>query len=461
MSLFGRRVIYTATEEITPENVMQELYKALTVHAQNSMEIDYLYKYFRGNQPILSREKDVRPEICNKIVENHAQEIVNFKTGYLLGEPCSYVRRGDDDSAGDKVRMLNDIMFAEDKASHDRELAQWMHICGVGIRMAMPDDGRSEDESPIEIDTLDPRYAFVVYWSGFGKRPVMGVKYVKTEHGDTVYTVYTPKWIFDICGSSVTHSDGNPIGMIPMFEYALNPERLGSFEKVVPMLDALNNLASNRLDGVEQFIQAIMVFENCDIDQELFEKMKQMGALKVKSDASCPGKVYYMVEQLDQSQVQQLVDYIYSQVLTICGMPSTTKGGTSTSDTGSAVILRDGWQQAEACARDTELMFKRAEKQFLKLALKICKESGSMDLRLSNVEIKFSRRNTDNLLTKTQALLHMLEAGIAPAVAVATCGLWSDPADVASQSFEFLRKWDYEDPIDETISESIENTGTA
>lgn len=419
-----------------------ELYKAMRIHASNQADIRYLYRYFKGDQPILNREKAVRPEINNKIVENHAQEIVNFKTGYLLGEPCAYVRRGEEEATSEKVRQLNEIMFAEDKASHDRELAQWMHICGLGVRMVLPDLAGEEDESPIEMDTLDPRWAFVVYHSGFGKKRVMGVKYILDAEGKPVFSVYTPTRYFEIRNNTIERNKANPLGMIPIFEYALNPERMGAFESVLPLLDAINRVASNRLDGIEQFIQAIMVFENCDITKELFAELKAQGALKVKSDPTNPGKVYYLVEQLDQSQTQTLVDYLYGQVLTIVGMPSTTKGGTSTSDTGSAVILRDGWQQAEARARDAEQMFKRTEKQFLKLVLRICRDSGGPDLRLADCEIKFSRRNTDNLLTKTQALLHMLEAHIDPGVAIATCGLWSDPVDVAAQSKEYLEAWE-------------------
>ena len=442
MSLFGRKIIYTATPVITAQNVKDELHKAIQIHISNQADNDYLYYYYKGKQPILDRQKTVRPEINNKIVENHAQEIVNFKTGHLLGEPCSYVRRGEDDSTSEKVRQLNEIMFAADKASHDRELAQWMHICGVGVRMALPNDSWEKDECPIELDTLDPRRAFVVYHSGFGKKPVMGVKYILDDEGRPLCSVYTPNWYFEIRNNTIEKSKPNPLGMIPIVEYALNPERMGAFEPALDLLDAINSVASNRLDGIEQFIQAIMVFENCDITAELFSELKAQGALKVKSDPSNPGKVYYLVEQLDQSQTQTLVDYLYSQVLTIVGMPSTTKGGTSTSDTGSAVILRDGWQQAEARAKDAEQMFKKSEKQFLKLVLRICRDTVGPDLRLSDVEIKFSRRNTDNLLTKTQALLHMLEAHVDPGVAIATCGLWSDPVDVTAQSKEYLKMWE-------------------
>ena len=47
------------------------------------MEMDYLYWYRRGDQPVLSRTKTVRPEINNKVVENHASEIVDVQKRVL------------------------------------------------------------------------------------------------------------------------------------------------------------------------------------------------------------------------------------------------------------------------------------------------------------------------------------------------------------------------------------------
>ena len=147
-----------------------------------------------------------------------------------------------------------------------------------------------------------------------------------------------------------------------------------------------------------------------------------------------------------------MVDYLYDQVLVICGMPTTTKGGKSTSDTGQAVFLRDGWSQCEARAKDTELLFKKSEKAFLRLVLHIIKENMEFNLKLSEVECKFTRRQHDNLLTKTQALTQMLQAGIAPEVAISTCGLFNDPMDVVAQSKPYLQKWEYKPltaPVDE------------
>lgn len=72
---------------------------------------------------------------------------------------------------------------------------------------------------------------------------------------------------------------------------------------------------------------------------------------------------------------------MYQTVLTICGMPN-RNGGSSTSDTGSAVIMRDGWSAAEARAKDSELMFKKSERTFLKLILNICKTLKGIDLQV-------------------------------------------------------------------------------
>ena len=73
--LTGRKEILTTVRDITPDNVLDVLQKALNVHEQNRLDIDYLYDYYKGNQPVLYREKKIRGDINNKILENHADEI--------------------------------------------------------------------------------------------------------------------------------------------------------------------------------------------------------------------------------------------------------------------------------------------------------------------------------------------------------------------------------------------------
>ena len=94
LHLNGRRMILTDETEVNIGNVVQILRKALPYHWKNRSEISYLWSYYKGRQPILNRVKEVRPEITNKIVENRANEIVSFKSGYLMEDTAKDDRHG-------------------------------------------------------------------------------------------------------------------------------------------------------------------------------------------------------------------------------------------------------------------------------------------------------------------------------------------------------------------------------
>ena len=435
-TMTGRTVIYTDADLINASNVVQVLKKALDTHNVNKADIQYLYDYYKGKQPILQRVKDIRPEICNKIVENRANEIVSFKVGYLMGEPVQYVSRGGMEDASEAINRLNEFVFAEDKAAKDKELADWFTICGTSYRMILPDPTDDMDEAPFEIYTLDPRYAFVVYHNGLGNKPKMAVKYIVRDNHEVLYSVYTDTWYFEILDDKIVTAKPHSLGCVPIVEYPANSARLGAFEIVLPLLDAINEVASNRLDGVEQFVQAILMLKGVDIDSEDFMKLKEIGGLKVPLE----GDAKYLVQELNQTQTQTLVDYMYQTVLTICGMPN-RNGGSSTSDTGSAVIMRDGWSAAEARAKDTELMFKRSEKEFLRIVIQITNTLRDMNLKLSSIEIRFTRRNYENIQEKAQVLTTMLASDkIHPRLAFEHCGLFFDPELAFMMSAEYAKE---------------------
>ena len=441
MQLNGRRMIKTDESEVTNANVVTILRKALPFHWKNRSEINYLWHYYKGRQPILNRVKLVRPEIANRIVENRADEIVSFKSGYLMGEPLQYVTRGNAEGIADAINQLNEFVFAEEKPAKDKELADWFHICGTSYRMVLPDEEGEEDDSPFEVYTLDPRNTFVVYHNGLGNKPVLGVKYVVDEKGVVTYSCYSKNYYFEIVESKIVKSEPHILGDIPIIEYPLNLARIGAFELVIPLLDAINLTDSNRLDGVEQFIQALLLFHNVDISSDDYAKLREDGAIKFKDiDPNLKAEVAYLTNTMNQGETQTLVDHMYQTVLTICGMPN-RNGGSSTSDTGSAVIMRDGWSDAEARAKNSELMFKKSERRFLKLVLNICRTLVGMDLKVHNIEIRFTRRNYENILQKAQVLNLLLKNNkVHPRLAFEHCGLFVDSDLAYALSAEYMEE---------------------
>lgn len=434
--LHGRRQIFTNEIAITAQNIIPVLNAALAIHNKNRAEEVYLEKYLRGIQPILDRIKVYREEINNKVCVNVANQIVTFKTAEFAGEPIQYISRGSKKSVPKKVEKLNSLMLSEGKQSKDMELAYKMFTGGVGYRLVLNDRAVTElfDEAPFEIYIPDPRNTFVIRVNDVTKRVIAGVTYVFLGESKVRYTVYTDNETYVIEGTAqdvgkITSVTTHNFGMVTLIEYPCNSIYMGAFEVVLPLLDALNTTQSNRLDGIEQFIQAIMVFEGVDITREKLTELKDLGALVLPP--AMDGKqsrVYYLNEQLDQSQTQTLVDDIYQTILQIVGMPSQGNGNTSDSSNNGAVIMKNGWWNAEARSLETEGMWKEAETQFLKIVLKMCNDANVLTgLAVSDLEPKFGRRSYEDLLVKTQSFSTLRAAGCPSIQAFTFSKLSKDP----------------------------------
>jgi len=441
-TLHGRRQIFTGVKNITRDNVIDVLQKALSVHHLNRREEIFLKKYDRGIQPILERTKQYNAEINNKIVVNYANAIHTFKTAEFAGEPIQYVSRrgnnGVDDSnrkIPDKVAKINDMMLAEGKQTDDFNLAYQMFVCGVAYRLVFHDEknvGEYLDEAPFEIAVPDVENTFVVRYNDAQKKVVMGVTYVYRDPPENAveYTVYTPDVTYTIeglpyttgtdSGLKITKEVRHNFGMVTLIEYPCNTDYIGAAEVVIQLLNAMSLTLSNQLDGLEQFIQALMVFDGVDISREDFLELKDLGAIKLPASQAGQGgggkKLYYLNEQLDQSQTNSLLHSMEQIVLKIVGMPSQGDASSGDSSNNGAVIMKNGWWHAESRALQTQTMWKKAETDFLKVVLKICNDTNTLTgLKISDLEPRFWRQSYEDLLVKTQSFSTLRTAGM-PAI---------------------------------------------
>lgn len=406
--LHGRRQIFTNKPEITEDNVIEILESALAVDSCNVREIEYLWNVYRGDQDIKNKTKIVRPEVNNKVVVNLANYIVTFKDAYLLSSPVQYIAATGEDEISEAVNKLNGFMYEEDKESKDKRLVNWMHICGVAPRMVLPNPDYNDENSPALIYTLDPREAFVIYYSGLGKRPVAGVLKQYDENGEQIYYVYVKAGMYTIRKNKVADFSAYDYGRVPIVEYVNNSARIGAFEVVLALMNAVNTLESNRIDNVVDFVNAYDVFKNCEIDAKTYSELTAGGqAIMIRSTMGLDASVTRITSELNQTGVQTNIDDLVAYIDVICGLPN-RNGGSSTSDTGTATIYRDGWADAESRADDTEKLFIESEKEVLKLFLKLFREKVKIDLNLRQVRVKFTRKNLTNIQSKSQVLCELL-----------------------------------------------------
>ena len=432
---YGRTIIYTNQNRIDESNIVKELDKALVYHTQNATEIEYLDRYYRGDQPILYRKKDVRPEVNNKVVENIALFIVETKTSEMVGEPIQFVLRGTDENKSRQIAELNTIMESEDKAFYDIELCRWRSICGTAYRFIGTNETSNEpllDESDFFISVEDPRNTFVVYHNN--GRPAFSCQIRKTTEGNNLYFCYTKGEWFEIVGGEIVNRGVNGNFAIPVIEYPNNERRLSDIELSITLTDEINKMSSDRANGIEQFVASWVKFVNVDVDLETFRSLRSEGALVVKSNNGAENKadVDIMSQELNQTESQVAVNDLFEKLLIIHGLADrqTNTGG----DTGSAVTLRNGFYSMEKRSELAEPIFKRAERNALRIILNRLRINKQFTLVPSDVEIKISRTKSDNMQMKAQVLQMLLQSGVKYERALKTIGLFADPEQVALES---------------------------
>lgn len=436
---FGRRVAYTDVEEITSSNVKKILANTIGVHNSNRTLMRYLYNYYLGDQPVNYRVKKVRPDINNRVCENHALETVRFKTGQTYGEAIQYVSKKKDASINAAVDAFNDYLDDAFAKTRNIILGTYQSAIGTAYKAVIKEDWkRGSGDMPFSIFIPDPLNTYIVYSSETGKA-MMSVQCLVDIEGKNYYLCYTKKEWFRIKNGEITGSGPNWFEEIPIIEYPNNADRLSDIEICITIYDAINNIQSNRVDGIEQFVQAFMKFKNCEIDENTFLNMCQIGAISVKDIGSgLQSDVDMISSELNQEQTQIAKDDLYRQMLIIEGMPDRQQntGG----DTGHAVYLRNGWDFAEKRALLDEPFIEEAEKQFAKVVLNVIrKTTNDVKLTIRDFEVKITRNPTDNMLVKAQALDYLIKNKVHPLIAIATCGLFGDPQKVYEMSWEYMK----------------------
>lgn len=452
-------------EILNENNIIDAVNLALEVHRENAQNIHYLVQYYKGVQNIFNRTKDIRPDVDNRVVINYANTFTRDIIGYTFGKPMQYVARRTDDkedeennSIKDEVRLLNDYAELADKPSSDQDKATDCSIFGIAHRGVFPRKTENDDESPYYYLNLDSENTFVAHNSQLGGEDAFACTYIESYEGMriayTLYTVYTKDQIY-LFKSPFRNSymiepsdlvEGyplpNPLGMIPIVECENNQFRMGHWETAITLMDAVNKVASDSVNDVEQFVNSILVAINAEFTEKQMKEVKENKYAEIKSPQGLNADLKYISEQLDGASVEQLRQYLEDCLRAVVGIPDRKTRGGGGGDTGDAVKLRDGWADMEVVARTTETFNKKSEKKELRLILKILRDLKKIKkTSMINVDIKYPRNKTDNLNSKVTAYasLHGTQT-MAPEDALDIVDITTDIAEVVARGEGYWKK---------------------
>lgn len=449
---FGRTEILTDEKLITPSNVIEVLKDAISIHSANAQEIDRLIRFEKGEQPII-RKKLYRPNIDIQVCDNVANEITEFKVGYIWGNPITLVQRGEE-NLNKGIQELNNCYDVENINSKTQQLGRFVEICGIGYTYVSRNSEYVDGDSLFTVDVLDPRNTFVVKSAYYtDKRPMLAAAFREDKRGNRHFTCFSNGYRFEINGNSWEFEEQakkNPLGIIPIVEWIRDYDGMGCFERQIDEMNNLNLLISDYTNDVDQNTQAI--WHGNDV-----EFPKDANGNAVKPDNNDWLLTYTPPDGKSPFVKPLAVDYDYNGMLSNiisrrelilqkCNVPkrNSTSGGSS----GIAMSDASGWSSAETSASKQQAIMEMCKMQELKVVLAAIKnnpltpvDSPLLGLRAIDIVPSIKRSKTYELTTKINGLATLISHGFALEDALSVAPLFEDNNQVALRSGEGVRKY--------------------
>lgn len=460
MDFYGRQVIYTSEYDINENNILDVVRQGYVDYLTNISQCDFLLNYEAGNQP-LQREKKVRTDIDIIDIDNVANEVTEFKTGFMWGYPITFVQRGVKDSGNEiesqSVALLNERYAANDSDSKRQQLARFVEVTGIGYTY-VDIDTDEEEGNYFTVDVLDPRCAFVIRSRrAVNKRVVVGVSFYSDSTGTTYFTAFTDSTRYEIVNWKVVNGEKiddkwgfdnrsgevNPLGMIPIVEWIRSYDRMGCFERQITEMDSLNIMWSDFGNDVDQNTQVIWHANDCEIPlDEDGNEQKPASNDWIFTNTPDGGKSPFinpLVVNYDYTGILNCILNKRALILQKCNVPQ--RNDNSGGSTGIAMSDATGWSAADNAANSQEAIMKTAKMNELKIVLRAIKkcpytpsDSPLLELRSIDVETNIKRQRNYELTIKSNAIATLITHGVNGLATLKVANLFDDPNQVWEDS---------------------------
>ena len=475
MNQVGRIQIYTDVKEITYENVIPVLQKALGIHEINAAQIDRMIRFEGGEQPIV-RNKTFMPEINCQVIDNVASQAVDFWKGFAWSNQIVLVQRGNkenESSLSQAIMNLNDCFLMSKNNSKMQEIGDFVEKGGICYSYIDINMDWQDGESYFTKDVLDPRTAFIVKSSYYtDKRPMLGVSYRIDANGIKHYTCFSKDRRYEITHMEVTNGsevgDGwghafrsgeeNPLHQIPIVEWFRSHDYTNRFEKQIPALENLNLMLSDLSNGIEQNVMAVWHMNYVELPKEVIENEDGTTTERAKkiqngqwlgTYTSPDGKQPFIKPlTLDYDNNGILNNYVAQRTLVLEKMHVPTRADTSGGSTGIAMGDATGWTDAETVASAEEEIKKDCVMNELRVVFAAIKESPFITednplykLRICDVEPNVRRPKIYELSTRVNSLAALMKIGVSFEDGLTAIPVFPDNSQVLLRSGDGVRKF--------------------
>lgn len=453
--------------ELTVNIVQRYIPYVFSQFMVNSSKIRADYNIYCLDHPILckTRPYDDDSEVNNIVLVPNIKSVIDWKTGYIFGNPIKYAENKSNKENNDDIIFLNRYVKNSCKRSVDKEVGTWVYATGVGYYFIEPksDDFDIETEAPFELFCRNADTCTKVYSSYNGNKPLFDLLYTNFEEIDekgftvtyNILDIYLPDELLTFkakFGNDFELISTQPRGLfkkLPLIEKRANVDGIGIVALGGRMQDAIDKMLSNGLDNIDDCVNEIFVYKNVNLGKTAEEQkskhnsMKKNGAVVLNSiSKDTPAGLDTLSPKLSLSEVREFISVINALFHSAVGVPmemsDTNSGGTTKQ--GSEVA--NGYDNAYNRALDDINTFIKADTELLDSIMWICKQTAQnkvANLATSEIEIMYSLNLTDNIQTKAQSY-SLLAPYLPPDMILRVIRMSNDPESEGKAIEKFMRE---------------------
>lgn len=328
-------------DELIPKNrIPEKLQKMVDNFLTNQVErLKILESYSTGNNyTILKGRKRLEQEKADyRIRHDLGGQASRFFTGYTVGQPISI---GSTDAEMD-LTAIDTFNEYNDIETLNRELVYDASRFGRAFELHFFD----EHGQPA-VTLIDAKEMFTIR-SADVRKEIIAAVHCPVYNDELFVTVYTDNDIvaYDSDWKEIERKE-NHYKMVPVVEWQNNRERLGDWEKGIPLIDAYDSAESDTANYMSDLNDAMLVIKgdvsSTGMNATDLQKMKDANMLVLESGISSTGQqtsldAGYIYKQYDVSGVEAYKTRLIKDFFRIVGLPNLQDDNTFSASSGIAI----------------------------------------------------------------------------------------------------------------------------
>jgi SPP1 family phage portal protein len=443
-------VIYQE-EGATEQNIREAVKEYLTMLPRMLL----LEGYYKGVHNVLRRIRFSQFDnaINYRLVFPEPNYIVNTLVGFGYGKGATYklnesVKEPKAQNALDKILTM---FRKQNVQSQTATIARYVSIYGRALEKTYIN--RNAEPATVAIR---PTSGFVVYNNEIEQVPMYAVEFKRIDGKEPHYeiAVYDEEYVttykskdmkleaLDMTAEPQEHF----IGQIPIAECWNNEDLQGDFETSISLIDSKNEIGSDHINGIRQFIENLLVFYGISTGNDEEEKalahtkMKQLRELTVKGDGTVANpRVEYVTSQVDHLGMNDTLKRLTDDIAKYSFVPNFTDESFAGIASGVAMAFKLIGIESKLDVKNpfmVSLLRERLQKYENVLAVQ-----GADLLDIRDVDITFSTKRPNIDIETATIIPSALSVGVKP--------------EVLAMQFSFVNSEEQIEVPDETNEEEL------